>query len=166
MQFINTLATATLYTGIAYVGLSFVLYTVRRATQRPMPTEPAAVAPAPANTLAELTEMADEVAALTARVAEVAAVVRPVPAMAASIETPAVTVTLSTEEVGGDITLADIAATEARAEAIAQPEQIDYQGLNSEQLRKLCQQRGIQWRNANGQGRHLKKGEMVAALAA
>lgn len=32
------------------------------------------------------------------------------------------------------------------------------------QLRKECQLRGIRWRNAHGENRHLKKAEMIEAL--
>lgn len=34
------------------------------------------------------------------------------------------------------------------------------------QLRKECAQRGIRWRNARTDGKHLRKAEMVAALSA
>jgi hypothetical protein len=36
----------------------------------------------------------------------------------------------------------------------------------TEQLRQQCQQAGIKWRNAHGKNKHLKKEEMIAALAA
>jgi hypothetical protein len=37
--------------------------------------------------------------------------------------------------------------------------------MTSAELRRRCQSAGIKWRNAHGQGRHLSKGEMIAALA-
>lgn len=37
--------------------------------------------------------------------------------------------------------------------------------LTSAELRRQCQAAGIRWRNAHGKGRHLSKGEMIAALA-
>ena len=37
--------------------------------------------------------------------------------------------------------------------------------VTSAELRRRCQSAGIKWRNAHGQGRHLSKGEMIAALA-
>ena len=37
--------------------------------------------------------------------------------------------------------------------------------MNAEQLRRLCNKKGVKWRNANGRGRHLKKEEMLRALA-
>jgi hypothetical protein len=41
----------------------------------------------------------------------------------------------------------------------------DYSTLTSAQLRKECTAAGIRWRNAHAKGRHLSKGEMIAALA-
>jgi len=38
------------------------------------------------------------------------------------------------------------------------------QPLTSAELRRQCQSAGIKWRNAHGKGRHLSKGEMIAAL--
>lgn len=40
----------------------------------------------------------------------------------------------------------------------------DLATLTAHQLRPLCQSRGIQWRNVRGQGKHLGKVEMIAAL--
>jgi len=65
------------------------------------------------------------------------------------------------------------AALVAQAAAIAAPVAVSvvkvkvpaYHSMTSVQLRKECQRRGIGWRNAHGQGKHLLKGEMVAALA-
>ena len=37
--------------------------------------------------------------------------------------------------------------------------------VTSAELRCQCQAAGIKWRNAHGQGRHMSKGEMIAALA-
>lgn len=42
----------------------------------------------------------------------------------------------------------------------------DYSTLKTPQLRKLCSQRGITWRNALGVNRHLPKAAMVEALLA
>jgi hypothetical protein len=42
----------------------------------------------------------------------------------------------------------------------------DYSTLKTPQLRKLCSQRGITWRNALGQNKHLPKAAMVEALLA
>lgn len=36
----------------------------------------------------------------------------------------------------------------------------------TEELRQQCQQAGIKWRHAHGKNKHLKKAEMIAALAA
>jgi hypothetical protein len=51
------------------------------------------------------------------------------------------------------------------ATLVVKVESTDYAALNSAQLRKVCSQRGITWRNAHGPSKHLSKGEMVAALA-
>jgi hypothetical protein len=37
--------------------------------------------------------------------------------------------------------------------------------VTSAELRRQCQAAGVKWRNAHGKGRHLTKGEMIAALA-
>lgn len=37
--------------------------------------------------------------------------------------------------------------------------------MTSQELRKECQRRAIVWRNAHGKGKHLRKEEMVKALA-
>jgi hypothetical protein len=37
--------------------------------------------------------------------------------------------------------------------------------MTSAELRRRCQAAGVKWRNAHGQGRHMSKGEMIAALA-
>lgn len=53
-------------------------------------------------------------------------------------------------------------------EVTKQPElanQPDPTQMNAEQLRKLCNNKGVKWRNANGRGRHFKKEEMLRALA-
>ena len=42
----------------------------------------------------------------------------------------------------------------------------DYSTLKTPQLRKLCSQRSIVWRNALGQNKHLPKAAMVEALLA
>jgi len=51
------------------------------------------------------------------------------------------------------------------ATLVVQVEATDYSALTSAQLRKVCSQRGITWRNAKAQGRHLSKADMIAALA-
>jgi hypothetical protein len=33
------------------------------------------------------------------------------------------------------------------------------------ELREMCQDRGVKWRNANGPNRHLRKSEMIEALS-
>ena len=59
----------------------------------------------------------------------------------------------------------------AMSQAIAQPVatlvvKVDApKTLTSAELRRQCQAAGIRWRNAHGQGRHMSKGEMIAALA-
>jgi len=52
---------------------------------------------------------------------------------------------------------APVATLVVKAEPAAQP-------LTSAELRRQCQDAGIKWRNAHGKGRHLSKGEMIAAL--
>ena len=41
---------------------------------------------------------------------------------------------------------------------------LNYEGMSSAELRKHCTRAGIQWRNAHGTSRHLRKAEMIAAL--
>lgn len=41
----------------------------------------------------------------------------------------------------------------------------DWAKMSPEQLRRECQQRGIKWRNSRADGKHLRKAEMVCALA-
>lgn len=48
----------------------------------------------------------------------------------------------------------------------AREQQSDWATMTPEQLRRECQRRSIRWRNAHGKGKHLRKGEMVAALSA
>ncbi len=48
---------------------------------------------------------------------------------------------------------------------VVKVEPTDYAAMKTPQLRQLCSQRRIQWRNAHGPSKHLSKGEMVAALA-
>ncbi|MGG6242552.1 hypothetical protein ACQ4N7_28405 [Nodosilinea sp. AN01ver1] len=67
---------------------------------------------------------------------------RPVPAVAAAIATP---VAIARVEVA--VSAKPIAA------------------MTSAELRKECQRRCIAWRNAHGKGKHLRKGEMLEALA-
>jgi len=40
----------------------------------------------------------------------------------------------------------------------------DLTSLKIEELRKLCKEKGIKWRNARGTGKHLTKGEMLTIL--
>lgn len=55
--------------------------------------------------------------------------------------------------------------TEDDMEAIAiEVDRVNYASLTTEELRKVCATAGIVWRNAHGKGKHLKKGEMLAAL--
>jgi hypothetical protein len=56
-----------------------------------------------------------------------------------------------------------VAAIPAATAPVATPA-TDYASMTSAQLRKVCSQRGITWRNAHGKGRHFSKGEMIAAL--
>jgi hypothetical protein len=42
---------------------------------------------------------------------------------------------------------------------------LDYSTLTVAELRKLCSDRGITWRNAHSKGKHLKKAEMVELLS-
>jgi hypothetical protein len=51
------------------------------------------------------------------------------------------------------------------ATLVVKIESTDYAALKTPQLRQLCSQRGITWRNAHGTSKHLSKGEMVQALA-
>lgn len=73
---------------------------------------------------------------------------QPIASMTATIAEPVVSVTIPTEATP---------ATEAPA---------DLATLKTPQLRKLCSQRGITWRNALGANRHLPKAAMVEALLA
>jgi len=41
---------------------------------------------------------------------------------------------------------------------------VDYNLMNCDQLRSLCAEQGIKWRNAHGKNKHLKKAEMVQFL--
>jgi hypothetical protein len=42
----------------------------------------------------------------------------------------------------------------------------DWSKLTPAELRKVCQQRGIRWRDAHGKSKHLKKSEMLQLLSA
>lgn len=42
---------------------------------------------------------------------------------------------------------------------------IDYSLMNCDQLRSLCTEQNIKWRNAHGRNKHMKKAEMVLALS-
>lgn len=42
---------------------------------------------------------------------------------------------------------------------------IDYSLLSCDQLRSLCTERGIKWRNVHGKNKHLRKADMVSALS-
>jgi hypothetical protein len=48
---------------------------------------------------------------------------------------------------------------------VPEPVTIEWSALSPEQLRKECSARAIKWRNAHARNKHLKKAEMVAALA-
>jgi hypothetical protein len=41
---------------------------------------------------------------------------------------------------------------------------VDYSQFNCDQLRSLCTERGIKWRNVHGRNKHLKKAEMIQLL--
>jgi len=73
---------------------------------------------------------------------------QPIAAMAAAITEPVAVAVVKVEATP---------ATEAPA---------DLATLKTPQLRKLCSQRGITWRNALGANRHLPKAAMVEALLA
>jgi len=73
---------------------------------------------------------------------------QPIAAMAATITEPVAVAVVKVEATP---------ATEAPA---------DLATLKTPQLRKLCSQRGITWRNALGANRHLPKAAMVEALLA
>jgi hypothetical protein len=66
----------------------------------------------------------------------------PAPAMAQAISQPVATLTIRTEAPS-----------------------TDYSTLKTPQLRKLCSQRGITWRNAHGK-KHLRNAEMIEMLQA
>lgn len=86
----------------------------------------------------------DELPALPELLEEAAALVeKPAPAAAAPMAAP-------------------VAISVARVEET--PAAVDLAALTSQQLRKECSRRGIAWRNAHGQGKHLLKGEMLQAL--
>lgn len=42
----------------------------------------------------------------------------------------------------------------------------NWSAMSPYELRKVCQQQGIKWRNAHGKNRHLTKLQMIAALTA
>ncbi len=48
--------------------------------------------------------------------------------------------------------------------AIAVQSPVDPNTLNSHQLRNLCKELGIRWRNVKGQGKHMTRLEMLNAL--
>lgn len=56
---------------------------------------------------------------------------------------------------------APVAVAVVKVEAHAKP----IAEMNSEELRKECSRRAIAWRNAHGKGKHLRKEEMLKALA-
>jgi zona occludens toxin (predicted ATPase) len=60
---------------------------------------------------------------------------------------------------------APMAAPVAIAVEPVEPVAVDLAAMTSQQLRKKCSKAGIQWRNVHGKGKHLKKGEMLKALA-
>ena len=51
-------------------------------------------------------------------------------------------------------------------EVEAAPVTPDHASMGVLQLRKECSARNIRWRNARADGKHLRKGEMLAALSA
>jgi hypothetical protein len=42
----------------------------------------------------------------------------------------------------------------------------EWAALTAQELRKVCRDRSIKWRDVHGKGKHLRKGEMLMALAA
>lgn len=64
--------------------------------------------------------------------------------------------------------LAKAAMVEAmvKVEASTEAPAIDYSTLKTPELRRLCTEAGIRWRNARGQGKHLRNAEMIEALMA
>lgn len=58
-----------------------------------------------------------------------------------------------------------VAVAVVKVEAPSTEAPADLASLTSAELRRQCQAAGIRWRNAHGQGRHMSKGEMIAALA-
>lgn len=70
-----------------------------------------------------------------------------------------------TEQVEPHIAVPDLAVL-PEVLLVTKQSEPDYSSLTPEALRKLCQQRGITWRNAHGRHQHLKKAEMVEALIA
>lgn len=69
----------------------------------------------------------------------IASIERHIPAIAQSITTPTATLTLEAESV-------------------------NYAEMSVPALRKECTAASIKWRNTHGKNRHMKKGEMIAAL--
>jgi hypothetical protein len=59
----------------------------------------------------------------------------------------------------------DMAATISQPVAVAVVKVEAPKPVTSAELRCRCQAAGVKWRNAHGQGRHLSKAEMIAALA-
>jgi hypothetical protein len=53
----------------------------------------------------------------------------------------------------------------ATDEARLEMKHSQYHAMSAPQLRKACQGHGIQWRDAHGRHKHLKKAEMVEALS-
>ena len=74
---------------------------------------------------------------------------------------------ISLEEIEAELAQFDaLLATKMQAtdEALLEMKRSKYAALTSDQLRKECQSHGIQWRDAHGKSKHLKKAEMVEAL--
>jgi hypothetical protein len=64
-------------------------------------------------------------------------------------------------------TVLEIEIPDVEKEVIAQAaDNCYYSGLTAVQLRTECARVGIKWRNAHGTSKHLKKAEMLTALAA
>lgn len=98
----------------------------------------------PAPQVAAIAPPVDDLPSLGELLSEAEALTaRPVPAVAAAVAAP-------------------VAIARVEVEPVAA---IDYRAMTSQELRKECSRRAIAWRNAHGKGKHLRKAEMVKALA-
>jgi hypothetical protein len=73
---------------------------------------------------------------------------------------------MPTERIEESLETIEVIAVEVPAIVVPEPVvSIAWAALSPEQLRKECSARAIKWRNAYGKNKHLRKAEMVAALA-